>query len=87
LERFGKTRYFKRCFEKSEKTINCVKTRGGCHRQGSVLSPILLNVIMNEICNKIREKKETDLKAFIYADDIWGEDVKECETKLTHWEK
>jgi hypothetical protein len=30
--------------------------------------------MMNEICRKIREKtKETDLKAFIYADDkIWG---------------
>jgi hypothetical protein len=38
---------------------------------------------MNEICDKIREKiEETDLKAFIYADDtiwydiIWGEDVR-----------
>jgi hypothetical protein len=59
--------------------INFVKTNKGQSpwletrlgmRQGSVLSPTLFNVI-NEICKKIREKmKETDLKAFIYADDI-----------------
>jgi hypothetical protein len=30
--------------------------------------------------------KETDLKAFIYTDMIGGEDVKELETRLTHWE-
>jgi hypothetical protein len=34
------------------------------------------------------DKKSVDLKPFIYGDDIiiWG-DVKELETKLTHWER
>jgi hypothetical protein len=59
-------------------------------RQGRVLSPILFNVILDEICNKIREKlKERDLKAFIHADDIMihDEDVKELQTRLNHWER
>jgi hypothetical protein len=48
-----------------EITTNCVKinmgktgwfeTKGGV-RQGSILSPILFNVIMNEICLKMKEK-------------------------------
>jgi retron-type reverse transcriptase len=47
-----------------------VETRLGV-RQGSISSPILFNVTMNEICNKIREKiNGIDLKPFIYADDI-----------------
>jgi hypothetical protein len=82
-----------------EKTANCVKTNKGKSswfetrsgvRQGSVLSPILFNVMMNKICTKVSEEmKETDLKAFIYASDvmIWGEDVKELGTILIHWER
>jgi hypothetical protein len=44
-------------------------------RQGSVLSLILFNVVMNEICLKMKEKTG-DLKALVYADDamIWGND-------------
>jgi hypothetical protein len=50
-----------------EKTINRVKisngwsswvqTRSGV-QQGRISSPILFNVTMNEICNKIREKNK-----------------------------
>jgi hypothetical protein len=50
----------------------------------------MFNVIMNEICNKMREKiKQIDVKAFIYADDIMicSEDVNELETRLSCWER
>jgi hypothetical protein len=33
-------------------------------RQESVLSPVMFNIIMNNVCNK--KSKVTDLKAFIY---------------------
>jgi hypothetical protein len=40
-------------------------------RQRNVLSPILFNFIMNDVCNKIKEEMEvSDLKALIYAEDI-----------------
>jgi hypothetical protein len=58
-------------------------------RQGSVLSPILFSIIMKDVCNKIQEKiKVTDLKSFIYADDmmIWGDKVKDLKIRLAHWE-
>jgi hypothetical protein len=45
---------------------------------------------MDEMCNKIREEtKEANLKAFIdsSAIKIWGEDMKECETRLSRWER
>jgi hypothetical protein len=45
---------------------------------------------MNDACNKIKGKMEvSDLKAFIYADDIMilDDNVKELETKLAHWER
>jgi hypothetical protein len=51
------------------------------------VSPILFNIIMNDICNKIREKmKVIELKTFIYAEDIktWGDKMKEPETRLAH---
>jgi hypothetical protein len=46
-------------------------------RRGSILSPILFNVVMNEICLKMKEKTG-DLKALVYADDvmIWGNKIK-----------
>jgi hypothetical protein len=40
---------------------------------------------MNDIGNKIREKLEvTDLKTFIYVDDVmlWGNDMKEHRLRL-----
>jgi hypothetical protein len=53
-----------------ERTVNCIETNKGQSawfetrlgvRQGSILSLILLNVMMNDICNKVREKlKVTD---------------------------
>jgi hypothetical protein len=42
---------------------------------------------MNHTCNKIRkEMKVTDLKTFIYADDITirDDDIKEHEIRLAH---
>jgi hypothetical protein len=44
------------------------ETKGGV-RKGSILSPILFNVVMNEICLKMKEKTG-DLKALVYADDV-----------------
>jgi hypothetical protein len=67
LEKFRKNRNRSRPFEKSEKymrTINCIetdkgqsawfKTRSGVG-QGNVLQ-ILFNVMMNDVCSKIKEK-------------------------------
>jgi O-phosphoseryl-tRNA(Cys) synthetase len=80
-----------------KRAINCGKTHmkqsawfetiSGL-RQGSVLSLILFNIIIKNVCNKIRQKMNvSDLKAFISANDIiWGHDVKESETRLTRWE-
>jgi hypothetical protein len=43
---------------------------------------------MNNVCNKMEEINVTDLKAFIYADDtILGDNMKEFEIKLAHWEE
>jgi hypothetical protein len=44
---------------------------------------ILFNVVMNEICLKMKEKTG-DLKALVYADDvmIWGNNMKELEDKV-----
>jgi hypothetical protein len=54
-------------------------------RQGSVLSLILFNIIINNVCNKIKEKmKVTGLKAFIYANMIWCDNMKEKEIRLAH---
>jgi hypothetical protein len=51
----------------------------------SILSPILFNVVMNEICLKMKEKTG-DLKALVYADDmIWGNNIKELEDKVNEW--
>jgi hypothetical protein len=44
----------------------------------------LFNIITKDVCNKIKEKmKVTDLKTFIYSDDImiWG-DEKEPDIRL-----
>jgi hypothetical protein len=58
-------------------------------RQGSILSLMLFDIIMNCLCNKIKEKNESNLKDFIYADDImiWGGSVKDLKIKLAHWER
>jgi hypothetical protein len=43
---------------------------------------------MNKICNNREKTKETVLKASIYLDDmIWGGDVKELQTRQSHWER
>jgi hypothetical protein len=56
----------------------------GC--QGSVLLQILFNIVMNEICLKMKEKTG-DLKALVYADDvmIWGKKIKVLENKVNEW--
>jgi hypothetical protein len=61
------------------------KTKCGV-RQGSVLLQILFNVVMNEICLKMKEKTG-DLKALEYADDvmIWGNKIKVLENKVNEW--
>jgi hypothetical protein len=53
------------------------------------MSPILFNVMMNEICNRINKNERNKFKSFYIYNDImiWGEDVKELETRLTHWER
>jgi hypothetical protein len=45
---------------------------------------------VNDVCNKIKEKmKVTDLKSFIYVDNImiWGDSVKEFKIRLAHWDR
>jgi retron-type reverse transcriptase len=76
--------FFRKVKNTYNRTVTCVKTnkkqsawsqtRSGV-RQGSVLSPILFNIIINYICKKI---KETGLKAFTYADNImiWSDNKK-----------
>jgi hypothetical protein len=55
------------CIETSKRQSACFETRSGV-RQGSILS---FNIILNNICNKIREKlKVTDLKIVTYADYV-----------------
>jgi retron-type reverse transcriptase len=66
-----------------ETTTNCVKTNMGITKCGVILSPILFNVVMNEICLKMKEKTG-DLKALAYADNvmIWGKKIKVLEDKV-----
>jgi hypothetical protein len=50
-----------------------------------VLLLILFNIIINDVCNKIKEKmKVIDLKAFIYAADIMicSDNMKELEIRI-----
>jgi hypothetical protein len=68
LEKIGIAAYFLRKVKNTYKrTINCVKTNKGQSawfetksgvRQGSILSPILFNIIVNDVCNKIKEKRK-----------------------------
>jgi hypothetical protein len=74
LEKFGKIGISAGLFRKAkntyERTINCIQTNKGCSawfetrssvREGSVLSLIFFNIILNDFCNKTREKlKITD---------------------------
>jgi hypothetical protein len=57
-------------------------------REGSTVPPLLFNIIMNNVCSKIKEEmKVTDLKAFIYADNIMilGDSMKELRIRFL-WE-
>jgi hypothetical protein len=78
------------CVKTNKRQSTCSETRSGV-RQGSVLSPVLFNIAINDVCNKIKEKmKVTDLQAYIYADDvimIWGDNVEELEVRLARVER
>jgi hypothetical protein len=79
----------------SQITTNCVKPNMGITgwfetkcgvRQGSILSPIVFNAVMNKICLKMKEKTG-DFKALVYADDvmIWDNKIKVLEDKVNEW--
>jgi hypothetical protein len=62
--------------------------RGSGARQGSVLSPILFNSVMDETANKVKaENKRPDAKTLILADAvlIWGKDAQDTEEALNQW--
>jgi hypothetical protein len=64
-----------------------LKTSSGA-RQGSVLSPILFNSMMDKTANKVKgENKRPDMKTLIFADavSIWWKDTKDTEKKLNQW--
>ena len=57
-------------------------------RQGSVLSPLLFALVMDEIMKKVdSEGDATTSRTMIYADDIliWGEDNIEVQEKIDRW--
>jgi hypothetical protein len=56
--------------------------------QGSVLSPILFNSVMDETANKIKaENKRPDMKTLILAVAvlIWRKDAQDMEEELNQW--
>jgi len=58
--------------------------------QGSVLSPTLFNVVMDELLTKVEpNNRGKDTRTLVYADDvlIWGEDTKEVQDKVDRWNK
>lgn len=57
-------------------------------RQGSVLSPLLFAVVMDDILMKVdREGDSTTSRTMLYADDVlvWGEDSTEVQEKIDRW--
>lgn len=56
-------------------------------KQGSVLSPVLFNVVMEVMIRKIREGNGGNIKTMIFADDImiWGHNHYEVQNQLNRW--
>jgi Reverse transcriptase (RNA-dependent DNA polymerase)/Endonuclease-reverse transcriptase len=56
-------------------------------RQGSVMSPLLFIVVMDEMLGEVENGEEGDSKTGIYADDIliWG-NKDDVQLKVTKWE-
>jgi hypothetical protein len=57
-------------------------------RQGSVLSLILINAIINETANKVRgENKNSDMRTLIFVNDvmIWWNEENETIEKPYQW--
>ena len=80
-----------------EQCSSCVKTKLGMTewfsietglRQGSVLSPILFIIVMDEIQRRVREKLGSIMmKTMLFADDIviWGDNEKEVQEQVSAW--
>ena len=74
----------KSCMRTSYGLMERLEPKKGVH-QGCVLSPILFNVVMNEIKNKVIGGNTTpDMKTLIYAADtvIWNTSKKFIEYRL-----
>jgi hypothetical protein len=59
-------------------------------RQGSVLSPLLFIVVMDDMMLKVKEHSDTgSAKTMIYADDIliWGENSYDVQRQIDEWSK
>jgi Reverse transcriptase (RNA-dependent DNA polymerase) len=79
-----------------EKNTSCVQTAVGRSewfsvregvRQGSVLSPSLFIIVMDELLRAVEENEDADSRTLVYADDviIWGESREEIQEKVNKW--
>ena len=78
-------------------SLGCVQTRGGRTnwfemknglRQGSVLSPLLFIIVMDELIKVVEPiGQRADTRTFVYADDVmvWGENEREVQEKIDKW--
>jgi hypothetical protein len=81
-----------------EKNVSCVQTNVGRSewfevregvRQGSVLSPSLFLIVMDELLRAVEKNENMDSRTLIYADDIliWGESREEIQEKVNRWDE
>jgi hypothetical protein len=79
-----------------DNSISCVQTTAGFTewfpikegvRQGSVLSPTLFVIVMDELLRKVEPHEEEDARTLIYADDVvvWGDTREEVQNKIDKW--
>jgi Reverse transcriptase (RNA-dependent DNA polymerase) len=79
-----------------ESSESCVQTQLGKSkwfqvkdglRQGSVLSPCLFVIVMDEILRRVEPNEDGDTRTLIYADDVavWGDSSAEVQSKIDRW--